>query len=94
MALVFSAVLQAAWGKLHRAAQLCRRALELGKQLPAVGMAHIILAALLYEWNELDAAADHVQTGIEMSRRSGNSEVQTGGYRVLARLRQALGETV
>jgi LuxR family maltose regulon positive regulatory protein len=55
-------------------------------------MAHIILGALLYEWNDLESAAAHMETGIEMSQRSGNTEVQIGGYRTLARLRQALGD--
>jgi LuxR family maltose regulon positive regulatory protein len=46
---------------------------------------------LLYEWNDLEAAADHLREGIELSQRSGNVEVQTGGYRMLARLKQAQG---
>ncbi|HUW09742.1 MAG TPA: LuxR C-terminal-related transcriptional regulator [Anaerolineae bacterium] len=92
MGLVFSAMLQAAWGELHQAGQLCQQAFELGRQLPALGLAHTIYAMLLYEWNDLEAAATHVETGIEMCQRSGNSEVQIGGYRVMARLRQALGD--
>jgi LuxR family maltose regulon positive regulatory protein len=47
------------------------------------------LSALLYEWNDLEAAADHSQRGIELGRRGGNVEVQLGGYRTLARLKQA-----
>ena len=92
MGLVFFAMLQAAWGKLHQAAQLCQQAFGLGRQMPALSLAHTIYAMLLYEWNDLEAAATHVETGIEMCQRSGNSEVQIGGYRVMARLRQALGD--
>jgi LuxR family maltose regulon positive regulatory protein len=92
MSLVFSAMLNAAWGRLHQAAQLCRRALELGQGLPVVCLAHTVLAALLYEWNDLEAAADHLDMGIEKGKLSGNAEVQIGGYRISARLEQARGD--
>jgi LuxR family maltose regulon positive regulatory protein len=84
--------IQAAQGKLHQAAVLCRQAIRLGEQSPAIALAHNELSALLYEWNDLEAAADHLRRGIELSQRSGNVEVQTGGYRMLARLKQAQGD--
>jgi LuxR family maltose regulon positive regulatory protein len=91
-ALVFLASIRASRGNLSLAAQLCRQAIERGKQLPAIGHVHIIHGALQYEWNELVAAADEVMTGIGLSQRSDNPEVQCGGYRVLARVRQAQGD--
>lgn len=91
-ALVFLASIRAARGNLKGAAQLCRLAIHEGKQLPAVGQAHMINGALLHEWNELEAAADHVLTGIGLNQRSDNPEVLCGGYRLLARLRQAQGD--
>jgi LuxR family maltose regulon positive regulatory protein len=50
------------------------------------------LSALLYEWDDLEAAADHLERGIELGARSGNVDIQIGGYRILARLRQARGD--
>jgi LuxR family maltose regulon positive regulatory protein len=50
------------------------------------------LSALLYEWNDLEAAAEHSERGIELGARSGNVEIQIGGYRILARLQQARGD--
>jgi LuxR family maltose regulon positive regulatory protein len=91
-ALCFLGTIQAAWGRLHRAAELFRQATRLGGQSPAVAYAHIESSALLYEWNDLEAAADHLQRGIELGQRGGNVEVQIGGYRTLARVRQAQGD--
>ena len=84
--------IHAAQGKLHQATVLCRQAIRLGEQSPAIALAHNELSALLYEWNDLEAAADHLRRGIELTQRSGNVEVQTGGYRMLARLKQAQGD--
>ena len=92
IALGFLAVVQAARGRLHQAAELCRQAIRLGEQSPPGALAHNELSALLYEWNDLEAAADHLQRGIELGRRSGNLEVQSGGYRTLARVKQAQGD--
>ena len=91
MALGFLGLIQAAWGKPHRAAELFRQAIEVGEQLPPVALVHNELGALLYEWDDL-AAADHLQQGIELGQRSGNLEIQIGGYRTLARLKQAQGD--
>ena len=91
-ALSFLGVLQGAWGRLHQAVELFRQAIRLGEESPAMALAHNELGALLYEWNDLDAAADHLQRGIELSQRSGHVEVQIGGYRRLARLKQAQGD--
>lgn len=92
-ALSFLGVIQAAWGRLHQAAESFRQTIRLGGQSPAVALAHNDLSALLYEWNDLEAALGHLQQGMELGQRSGNMEVQIGGYRTLARLKQAQGDT-
>jgi LuxR family maltose regulon positive regulatory protein len=84
--------IQAAQGKLHQAAILCRQAIQLGEGSPAMALTHLEFGALLYEWNDLEAAADHLRRGIELTQRSGNLELQTGGYRMLALLKQAQGD--
>ncbi len=91
-ALSFLGVVQAAQGRLHEAAGWLRQTIQAGGGAPPTALAHDSLSALLYEWNDLEAAADHLERGIELGARSGNVEVQIGGYRILARLRQAQGD--
>ena len=91
-ALTYLGVIQAIYGRLHRAAELCRQVIHLGGQSPPVAPAHIELAALLYEWNDLESAAHHLQIGIELSQRTGNLMILSDGYRALAILQQARGE--
>jgi LuxR family maltose regulon positive regulatory protein len=92
IALTFLGIIQASWGKLRQAAALFERTIQSAGDSPAGALAHLELAALLYEWNELGAAADHLQRGLELSQRGGNVEVEIGGLRTLARLRQAQGD--
>jgi LuxR family maltose regulon positive regulatory protein len=91
-ALGFLGVIQATRGRLHHAAELYEQAIGSEAQLPPIALAHNELSALYYEWNDLKAAAEHVQRGIELSQRSANPEIQTGAYRTLARLKQAQGD--
>ncbi len=91
-ALSYLGVIQAIHGRLRRAAEMCRQAIEMGGQSPPVAPAHIELGVLLYEWNDLEAAARHLQIGIELSQRTGNLMILSDGYRTLAVLQQARGE--
>ncbi len=88
-AVSIQSIIYAAQGKLHQAADSCRHAIGLAEQSPAMAGNYITLGALLYEWNELEAAIKHVLKGIELSQLSGNLEFQSGGYRMLARIRIA-----
>jgi LuxR family maltose regulon positive regulatory protein len=88
----FLALIRGAQGNLRQAATLCRETIALGEDLPATALTRTALAALHYEWNELETAARYAERGIELSQRSGNPEIQTVGYRVLARIRQAQGK--
>ncbi len=85
-------VIQASWGRLRQAAELFQQTIRSAGDSPAAALAHLELGALLYEWNELAAATDHLQRGLELSQRGGNAEVEIGGYRTLARLKQAQGD--
>lgn len=85
-------IILAARGNLRQAADYCRQVIEMAEQSPAVALNHFVLSALLYEWNELETAAEHLQRGIELSQLSGNMETQCGGYRILARTRMARGD--
>ena len=89
---VFLCRTHAARGKLRQAATAYREVIERGGQLPIVALAHTDLAMLLYEWNDLEAAAGHAQQALELSQRTGNVELQVAGCRTLAMARQAQGD--
>src|SRR3712207_1411031 len=93
-----SARIQIMQGRLRRAAETYRKLLqqaseqvELG-QLPVTGYCHLDMGDLLREWNELDAAAQHLKEGIERIERAGSPTILLDGYIALARLRQAQGD--
>jgi len=90
---IFLGRIEAAQGNLRRAAESCRQIIRQGGQSPIVSLAHYDLGRLLYEWNDLEAAADHLQQGIEIARRGGVVEFEAGGYSTLAFIKQALGES-
>jgi LuxR family maltose regulon positive regulatory protein len=85
--------IQAARGRLRQAAESCRQVIQQESKSPLTCLAHYDLGRLLYEWNHLEAAADHLQQGIELARRNGSVEFEFGGYSTLALIEQAQGET-
>jgi len=93
-ALVFQGRILAAQGRPQDAADLCHRIVEQGGQASMAGLAHYDLARLFYEWNRLDAAADHVQKGIVLNLQRGSPEFQVGGHGILALIRQAQGDSL
>jgi len=89
-ALTFMGRIQAARGKPHQAAESCREMIRHGGRNPMVALAHYDLARLLYEWNDLDTAADHLRQGIALNEH-GSPEFRAGGYGTLALVEQARG---
>ena len=87
---------QRAQGRLSAALGSFRRGLEsageTGRQLPHVGMAHVGLAEVHYERDELDAAHQHATQGIALSRRLAYTQPLATGLGMLARIRQAQGD--
>ncbi len=87
-----------AQGYLQKAAtiyqQLLTEAAQSRKQVPVVGPAHVGYGEILYQWNELAAAAHQVDTGLALSPR--RDLTYTDGplhrFSILARIRQALGD--
>jgi LuxR family maltose regulon positive regulatory protein len=87
-----------AQGNLHQAAttyqQILAVAAQAKKQLPVVGLAHVGYGEILYQWNDLDAAARQVETGLALSPR--RDLTYTDGplhrFSILARIRQAVGD--
>jgi LuxR family maltose regulon positive regulatory protein len=90
---VFMSKILAARGRLRRAVTSYREAIQQGGQLPLVALAHSDLAKLLYEQNDLQAAADQAQQAMEASQRSGSPELQLAALRTWALIKQAQGES-
>ena len=60
--------------------------------MPINALAHMDLAALHYEWNELDVSDVHLQQALALSQRSQNEEFQVGCWSLASRLRIAQGD--
>ncbi len=90
-ALTFLSRIQAARGKPRQVAESCREMIRHGGRNPMVSLAHYDLARLLYEWNDLDTAADHLRQGIALNER-GSPEFRAGGLGTLALVEQARGD--
>jgi len=83
-------------GRLHEARELNQRALELsqagGRDLPVGGFGHVGLAKLLYERNDLAAAAESACMGLNRLSQGGITEAFGAGHGVLALIQQASGD--
>jgi LuxR family maltose regulon positive regulatory protein len=57
--------------QLHAAAETYRRVLQLSgdQPLPAASEAHLGLARVLYEWNDLDGAQEHAEQSLPLARQ-------------------------
>ncbi|TMV49676.1 LuxR family transcriptional regulator [Paenibacillus mesophilus] len=86
--------MQEADNQLHVAAETYRGVLELAgdSPMPAVCEAHLGLARIYYEWNDLDAAEQHGQQSIRLARQLEHTDRVVAGELFLARLRLATGE--
>jgi LuxR family maltose regulon positive regulatory protein len=83
-------------GRLFESAETQRQALQLAweegdRPVPFVGLAHVGLSGLLYEWDDLDGAMRHAERGIELSKLGGLVEAIPAGCWVLARVHLAQG---
>jgi LuxR family maltose regulon positive regulatory protein len=87
---------QRAQGRLEAALGTYQQALEVtseaSSQLPHLGMAHVGLAGLLYERDELAAALDHATRGVMLCRHLAFTQPLAAGLAIVARIRQARGE--
>jgi LuxR family maltose regulon positive regulatory protein len=86
--------LQEAENQLYLAVQTYRRVLKLfGDQpLPVACEAHLGLARIFYEWNDLDAAQQHGQQSVQLARQSENTDRFVSSEVFLARLKLAQGD--
>jgi LuxR family maltose regulon positive regulatory protein len=92
------AKLQMVQGRLRKADHVLRHALRFadergGDSLPATGEVKVVLGELLYEWDELEAAARRLKEGIRLSERMGQLDTLVDGYVALSRLEMVQGNT-
>ncbi len=87
-------LVQEADNQLHLAAQTYQRVLQLVGEspLPAACEAHLGLARICYEWNDLDAAGQHGLQGVHLARQLENTDRVVAGEVLLARLKLARGD--
>ena len=87
---------QRAQGRLGAALATYQQGLETtgvaGPELPHVGMAHIGLAEVLYERDELPAAHRHATQGVALCQQLAYTQPLATGLGMLARIRQAQGD--
>jgi LuxR family maltose regulon positive regulatory protein len=87
-------------GRLRRAADYWRKALasiqepqNWGRiELPVIGWVYLRLGELLYEWNDLDGARDHLARGLARSELGGDVRALIAGYVIAARLHLTEGD--
>ena len=88
-------------GELHQAAQLYRQVLTEAEHTPMdrqqalsrIGGAHLGLGTLAVEWNDLETAEQHATHAVTIGRQVADEELRVHGALILARLKQAHGET-
>ncbi|MDQ5865780.1 MAG: LuxR C-terminal-related transcriptional regulator [Chloroflexota bacterium] len=81
--------------QLHQAAETYRRVLQLAGDQPLqiIAEAHLGLARVLYEWNDVDAAEQHGQQSLQLARQYDRViDRFILGEVFLARLKQARGD--
>jgi LuxR family maltose regulon positive regulatory protein len=80
--------------QLYLAAETYRRALQLAGDppLPVACEAHLGLARICYEWNDLSAAEQHGQQSIQLARLIDNTDRVVVSEVFLARLKLAQGD--
>ena len=71
----FQTAVLIAQGQLRQAAELCRHTIDhhldhYPKPLPTLGHVHANLARVLYEWNDLEAAATHLEQGVVLGEQT------------------------
>jgi LuxR family maltose regulon positive regulatory protein len=86
---------QRAQGNLDAALATCRESLDTfgeSSQTALAGPAHVGLAQVLFERNELTAALDHATRGVTLCRQLAFTSALATGLAVVARIRQAHGD--
>ena len=96
MATIGLGQMQEADNQLDLAAETYRRVLQLLGEppLPFVSEAHLGLARICYEWNDLGTAEQHAQQSVQFAGQLERTDRLVASEVVLARLRLAQGDAV
>jgi LuxR family transcriptional regulator, maltose regulon positive regulatory protein len=98
-AISYLAEIQINRGNLHEAAAIFQKAIQLGNErgwgqpLPATGYAYIGMGQLFFEWNDINRALNYVTEGIKLGEQTKEVTIMLKGHVLLARLRQAQGDS-
>src|SRR5690606_16956793 len=87
-------------GRLREAAANWRSALQGmadqaiwgGVPLPLTGWVHIRMSEILYEWNKVSEAADHLFRGLERAELGGDVRSLIAGYLLAVRIKLTEGD--
>jgi len=82
----------AARGRLRAAFAAYQPMREMTNPIPILALAHMDIATLHYEWNELEACAAHLDKSIAIADSTHSVEFQSSACNLLARLRLAQGD--
>ena len=98
IALWYRSSVKAVLGSLDEAAELAQRCLEVAekeqnRETPVSGTAHVAVAQVLYERDELDDAERFFEEGVRRGKRGGEVKIVAAGYIGLARLAMARGRS-
>ncbi len=83
---------QRAQGNLNAALATYRHALEVAGEAAHTGLAHVGLALVFYERNDLASAFDHATQGVTLCRSLAFTQPLAAGLAVVARIRHAHGD--
>jgi LuxR family transcriptional regulator, maltose regulon positive regulatory protein len=87
-------------GRLRNSAAYWRKALAVIHEretwgsfpLPLIGWVFIRMGEILYEWNELGKASDHLSQGLERAELGGDVRAMMAGYLITGRLKLTAGD--
>ncbi|HMN28306.1 MAG TPA: LuxR C-terminal-related transcriptional regulator, partial [Caldilineaceae bacterium] len=89
------APIQMTLGRLRATAASCRQLLALPVvqhgRLPAAGYAHVALAEVYYQWNELATAAQQAETGVAFGEAAGHADLVYTAALICAKVKAAQG---
>ena len=89
------APIQVTLGRLHAAVASCQQliALPIAQRggLPATGFAHVGLAEVFYQWNELDEALAHATKGLALGETAHIADLMYAALLIQSRVQAALG---
>jgi LuxR family maltose regulon positive regulatory protein len=87
--LIFLGRVFAVRGQLRQAEEYFKNAIQQGMEIPINALAHMDLATLYYEWDQLELSQEHVHQAIILCQRMQNDEFLVACWMIVSRLRLA-----